>query len=143
MEFLIDCGVNLRDDKNLNHHHQLPIHWACEHGHTAIVELLIKQGASLKETDSNGRIALHLACLMGHVAVVKLLTEINPETNKDEDGKCYFYCHDEDGRTPFHLACNGRHVEVLKLLHQLGKGRINFKEKDSRGNTPLHLAVKR
>ena len=39
-----------------------PIHYACEKGHSPVVNLLIKSGAKENVPDGDGRLPIHYAC---------------------------------------------------------------------------------
>jgi ankyrin repeat protein len=52
--------------------------WACGFGRTRVVELLLEQGASVREQDGNGQTGLHAAALAGHLETVKALLKREP-----------------------------------------------------------------
>lgn len=59
-----------------------PLHLACTQGHLEIAHILVKSGADIHETDSNGNTCLHLAGHYGHELIVSwlLLQRPNLET---------------------------------------------------------------
>ena len=67
--------VNHQDDEGFS-----PLLYAAytDRGDTAVVELLLKNGADKRLKDKNGRTARDAAKLMGHEAIVKLLEEKAP-----------------------------------------------------------------
>jgi ankyrin repeat protein len=70
--FLIEsAGIPI--DKVDSHIRGLPIHAACEGGHSDIVSYLIKKGSNLQNTDSSGRSPLVFAVMVGSLSSAKLL----------------------------------------------------------------------
>ena len=123
------------------------LRWAAEHGHEAMVKLLLDTGkagidskdknygqtplswaADLESKDKEGRMPLSWAAEKGHEAVVKLLLEKGAEL----DSK------DSRGRTPLSWAAANGHEAVVKLLLEKGAER---ESKDSYGQTPLSWAA--
>lgn len=49
--------------------------WACEFGHTAVVELLLRMGLKVDAQSMGGETGLHWAAFGGHRDIVKLLLE--------------------------------------------------------------------
>lgn len=64
----------------------LPIHWAADRGHVAIIECLIQYGANINSRDGDGQTPLHYAASCGHVDVVKYLISSRAESIEDNDG---------------------------------------------------------
>jgi hypothetical protein len=52
--------------------------WACGFGRTNVVELLLAEGADVREQDGNGQTGLHAAALAGHLETVRALLKRNP-----------------------------------------------------------------
>jgi len=50
-----------------------PLHYASEHGHTDVIQLLIDHGADIDAKNKWGTTPLHLASSHGHTEIVKLL----------------------------------------------------------------------
>ena len=57
-----------------------PLHYACDGGHSDIVEFLLNNGVETDRRDVDGDTGLHWASFAGHPAVVKLLLESYLET---------------------------------------------------------------
>jgi hypothetical protein len=102
---------------------QVALHYAAENGHSRVVELLLKAGASVAVRDFHGQTPLHAAASGGHLAVVRLLLEHGAEL----DARGRF------GRTPLHAAL--AHPPVVSLLLDLG-AEVDVPDKKER--TPLH-----
>lgn len=64
----------------------LPIHWAADRGHVAVIECLIKYGANINSKDIDGQTPLHYAASCGHLDVVKYLLSLGAESIEDNDG---------------------------------------------------------
>ena len=99
------------------------LHYAAENGHSRVVELLLKAGASVAVRDFHGQTPLHAAASGGHLSVVRLLLEHGAEL----DARGRF------GRTPLHAAL--AHPQVVSLLLDLG-AEVDVPDKKER--TPLH-----
>ena len=70
------------------------MHHAAFNGHSDMVHLLIKQGASVNAFDKRDRRALHWASYMGHENVVRILLDNGAEVN----------IRDKDLYTPLHAV---------------------------------------
>ncbi|KAL9570475.1 hypothetical protein ACKAV7_005406 [Fusarium commune] len=85
--------------------------WAAEHGHEAIVRLLLDRGAYTEAVDKwEGRTPLSWAAERGHEVVVQLLL--------DWDG--YIEAADDDGWTPLLRAAENGHEAIVRLLLDRG-----------------------
>src|SRR5690606_35882322 len=58
---------------------KLPLHTACECGHTEIVQLLLDKGADAKQCNEDGCTAMHAAALGGKVDVLQLIAAKNSD----------------------------------------------------------------
>ena len=104
---------------------------AVNHGHEAVVELLLAEdGVDLNSKDNNGWTLLSWAAWRGHEAVVKLLLA---KDGIDPNSKGSF-C----GWTPLICAAMYGHEAVVKLLLTTDGVDLNFK--DHNGWTPLSWA---
>ena len=103
-----------------------------EHGHEAIVKLLLATGNIDVDVKGNyGRMPLSYAAGNGHEAVVKLLLATG---NVDVNVK------DNDGWTPLSYAAGNGHEAVVKLLLATGNIDVDVKDKNW-GRTPLSWAA--
>ncbi|XP_056001314.1 uncharacterized protein LOC125653620 isoform X2 [Ostrea edulis] len=106
-----------------------PLTAACEEGHLAIVEELVKAGADVNLQYRQGNIPLIPACKGGHVIMVKALLKAG----------AYINVKDNEGNTPLIAACDGEHVSVVKELVKAGAD-VNIPSRW--GNTSLIAACK-
>lgn len=110
---------------------RLPLHFAAEGGHSAVVALLLKQPSvdpNLK--DYTGQTALFKAANNGHHEVVELLLQqegIEPDAVS------------EDGFSPLLQTIFGRHQKVVKLLLDRADVNPNLPDTTYR-QTPLWMA---
>ncbi|KAH0538358.1 hypothetical protein FGG08_005053 [Glutinoglossum americanum] len=141
-----------KKDKEYGH---IPLSYAAENGHEAVVKLLIEAKAdvnakdeyrvtplSLVAQEGRGAVAdakadvnakdkyrvtpLLLAAQVGHEAVVKLLIEAKADVNVKDN---------YDGRTPLSWAAQRGHEAVVKLLIE-AKADVNAKDKNSGTRPP-------
>uniref|UniRef100_A0A8C0HKJ9 Ankyrin repeat domain 27 n=1 Tax=Buteo japonicus TaxID=224669 RepID=A0A8C0HKJ9_9AVES len=116
-------GVNVSNQDGFT-----PLHMAALHGHSELVCLLLKHGASISAKNAKHAVPLHLACQKGHFQVVKCLMDYNAKQNK----------RDIYGNTPLIYACLNGQYETTALLLQHGAS-VNIS--NAKGNTALHEAV--
>ncbi|XP_035192873.1 ankyrin repeat domain-containing protein 27 isoform X2 [Oxyura jamaicensis] len=116
-------GVNVSNQDGFT-----PLHMAALHGHSELVSLLLKHGASVSAKNAKHAVPLHLACQRGHFQVVKCLMDYNAKQNKK----------DIYGNTPLIYACLNGQYETTALLLQHGAS-VNLS--NTKGNTALHEAV--
>ncbi|XP_068017803.1 ankyrin repeat domain-containing protein 27 isoform X1 [Melanerpes formicivorus] len=116
-------GVNVSNQDGFT-----PLHMAALHGHSELVCLLLKHGASISAKNIKHAVPLHLACQKGHFQVVKCLMDYNAKQNKK----------DIYGNTPLIYACSNGQYETTALLLQHGAA-VNLS--NAKGNTALHEAV--
>jgi len=102
--------------------------WAAEHGHQAVVKVLIAACADVKKTDNDGRTPLWVAAEHDHEAVVKVLIAAGADKNKTNNV----------GRTPLWVAACHGHQAVVKVLIAAG---ADVKKTDNDGRTPLWVAA--
>ncbi len=81
--------------------------------HSVWIEMLIKYGADVEETDDKGRTALHNAARAGFTQVIEVLIAAGAEVN----------ARMPNGETPLALAIKKKHQAAVVLLKQYG-GRV-------------------
>ena len=105
------------------------LHYACQGGNTAIVDLLLDYGASATVQDSTGKTAVHIGCARGHLDVLaQILTGV-----KALDVSRLLNQQDISGRTCAHLALYCKQFEALAYLQNNYKLDLNLR--DSNGHT--------
>ena len=112
---------------------RLPLHFAAEGRHLAVVSLLLKQpSVDPNQKDFAGQTALFKAADKGHHEMVELLLQqkgIDPDAVSD------------DGVTPLLKTTLGRHQKVVELL--LDRADVNPNLRDTYGQTPLWVGSTR
>ena len=86
------------------------IHYAASRGHTATVEFLLKNGATVDCKTKYGWTQIHEAAKSGHTATVEILLKKGATVN----------CKDYDGKTPLQLATAQDESKVIDLLKKYG-----------------------
>ena len=100
---------------------------ACEHGHEALVRLLLQHGVAVGRAMQDGCTPLFVACQEGHEAVVRLLLQHGGAVDHET----------QNGSSPLYIACEKGHEAVVRLLLQHG-GAVDHETQ--KGSTPLHNA---
>lgn len=115
--------INLKDNYG-----QTPLHRACNEGRSDIVELLLKNKATLSK-DKYGHTGLHLACSKGHEKVVFTLLQKFAAKVNEKDG---------NGNTPLHRTCLKDYAKVAEVLI---KANANVDLFNYNGHTPIFCAI--
>lgn len=123
LSLLIDMGASPNVDT------QPPLLEAVRNGHTDLVEILLKAGATPTVANSIGCTSLHYAASYGDEATSRLLVAHGADVNADN----LF------GVTPAHVAACKGVVNVLRLLVEAG---ASVTARDGHGNTPAHEAAR-
>ena len=105
-----------------------PIHWACTRGHTEVVKLLLRLGASIDAIDIKHTTPLVIAAQYDHTLLVFYLIKEHADHTIVDD------CRD----TALHWAAYKGNVHTVGLLHYLGLAADTL---DAFGSSPLHLAT--
>ena len=108
----------------------VPICKAAKHGHTAVLEYLVKAaGCSVDVLDFCGKTPAFLAAEKGHAAALEFLIKAGCDLNVADD----------DGWTAAHVAAAFGHVLALELLIKAG---CDVNVADDEGSTPLTEAFR-
>jgi ankyrin repeat protein len=109
----------------------LPLHYAAQNGHTAVVQQLLAAAAeAAMHATQDGMLPLHVAAQNGHTAVVLQLLAADAGTAMQAD---------IDGWLPLHFAAINGHTAVVQQL--LAAAAETAKQADARGWLPLHRAA--
>jgi len=103
------------------------LHYACVHGHTEAVRLLLDHGAKINPRDGSDASPIHIACEYGHTELVEALLEHGTDVNT----------RDNFDVTSLHVAGKTGRRNIMKLL--LSRG-ADVNARDTHGQTPLHWA---
>lgn len=133
---------------------------AARHGFNGVAQLLIDNGADLRNKDWKGDTALHEAAQNGQASTARLLLSSGATaSSKGREGQTALHdaadkgfteiCgiliahgavldhRDKSGKTALHCACGSRHAAVVSCLLDHG---ADVLVEDNEGNTPLHEA---
>ena len=72
--------------------------------HRIVAEYLIKKGADLEKTNSDGQTPLHLAASLGRLKATKYLLRQGAEVNKEDSGR----------KTALHKAASNGEFDAIK-----------------------------
>ncbi len=103
------------------------LHVAAGYNQLDTVHLLLRRGADLSITDSDGKTPLHRAIEKGHAAIVTALL----------DNGSNVHTADNDGKTSLHRAVEKGHTAIVTALLNNG---ANVHAVDSDNKTPQQLA---
>ncbi|KAH6651946.1 ankyrin repeat-containing domain protein [Truncatella angustata] len=123
-EASVKTAVTLDKDKNGNS----PILEACYVGHTAIIDILHKNGGSLTSVNLNQDTAAHRAVLGGSITALNKLIQLKAPLGKQN----------KNGATPLHLAVNEEDLDLVDAL--LATGLAQMEVKNKQGMTALDIA---
>lgn len=107
------------------------LHWAVSEGHIAMVKYLLERGANPNVSDNIGWTPLMSACSMGRQDIAEALIE----KLKESPSSFKIDQKNNGGCTALHYAASKGHSAIIAMLLKEG---ANPREKDKRGNTPLH-----
>lgn len=97
---------------------------------TQVMDLLIRAGADVHETDEDGTTALHFAARNNRTGIIEKLLSSGVAVN----------CRRLDqGTTPLHLAAEFNSADAARLLSSRGG---DIEAKNGSGKSPLNIAIK-
>lgn len=102
-----------------------PLWCAAAAGHSEIVKLLVKSGASVNSTTKTNSTPLRAACFDGHFEIVKYLVEHTADIE----------VANRHGHTCLMIACYKGHFKIARYLIDIG---ADVNRKSVKGNTALH-----
>ncbi|MFH2001228.1 MAG: ankyrin repeat domain-containing protein [Planctomycetota bacterium] len=165
VKLLLDHGANIHQK---NDHGETPLFWALNPNCLEVARLLIQEGADVKQKSIHGQLALHNVCHRGTTILAQLHLEHGADVNAlDSNGwspltNAAFSAGStdiikfllskgaqinvtapegvENFLTPLHGAIRGNNLDAFKLLVENG---ADIDEPDSKGNTPLIMAIAR
>ncbi|CAG2234370.1 unnamed protein product [Mytilus edulis] len=119
-----------------------PLTAACHSGHLQTVEILLKKGSNINNSNTQGETPLYTACVGSHYNLVKLLIEKEADINKQNKFSCtpLHASFDSDGKTPLHAACCFGNTDIVNLF--IWK-RADLDMIDVDLETPLHKACRK
>jgi ankyrin repeat protein len=131
-QFLLEHGADVQRG--------YPLAQAAGGGHKAMVELLLKNGASVNAAEGDSQTALHRAAVRGYLSVTETLLAAKADVNAQA----------ENGRTPLTLAVEKSVVPVAAALLAHGadpniicRPRQNYSTDRTTTGASLHFAVGR
>lgn len=133
------------------------LHSACQYGHTAVVSLLLTQGADPSVRNIRLETPLDLAAQYGRLETLELLLRMRFDLlNEYLPGRSETNRPVATAHSPLHLASRNGHKTVVKLLLELGfdvdylvrfpddgpgNFRLTFQTCQTQNGTALHEAV--
>ena len=105
------------------------LHYAAYKGNIPLLQLLIKNGASVDAVTNLGKNVIHMAAEGNQPSMMIYLISKEHQSSQIVD---------ENGSTPLHWACYAGAEEAVNFLLNLG---ANIDAQDKEKLTPLHLAV--
>ena len=115
----------------LDEENSTPLHAAIDGGHAAVVEVLLKHGASPLDSKYGHPPPVHMACSQGKLDIVKVMV--------NHCGPAILLKEDEHGRTPLHFSANS--MRSGKLISYITQYDANVNATDDQNRTALHIAV--
>lgn len=107
-----------------------PLHTAIEHGHKAVIDVLLKHGASPVAIKGEKLPPFHLACIQNKMDIVVAMV--------DSFGDAILHCRDFTGATPLHNTARCLSDDLFLFVANNGS---DPNTQDNNGNTPLHVSV--
>lgn len=105
-------------------------HYACLHGYTGLLGLLIERGIDLEVVNHCEERPVHYACQGHQIETLRLLIDNNVDLNSKN-------CRDE---TPIYIACEEQYPDMLEILYSKG---VDLNHECGNGEKlPIHVACK-
>ena len=129
VEALLDHDADPEIQEGPNHSSGTALNRAIDHGHNAIVRLLLQRGANAKVVDVYNRTIVHSAAVNGRTETLKILYEANCGVDINAQGS--------NGRTALHDAAYFDYCSTIEILFKNG-ARTDILDNDHR--SPLGVA---
>ena len=107
-------------------HNDLPLRWACEHGHLSIVKYLVEQGANIHTYEED---ALRRTSRNGRFPVVKFLVEQGANIHAEDDEALESASHEGHLEIVMFLVEHGADIQAYHsqaLISACQNGRLNI-----------------
>jgi ankyrin repeat protein len=158
VEYALASGVPI---DLVDHAEQTPLYYACEHGYTKIVQILLEYGARHDIIDLNQTSPLWIAAGKGHDDIVLILLNKGADPNQKANdgttalyqssykghvkcahhlvryGGCVHYAKDS-GASPIFVAARNGHHRIVKCLLKYG---ADPSQSQADFRSPLHTAL--
>ena len=115
----------------LDEENSTPLHAAIDGGHAAVVDVLLKYGASPLDSKYGHPPPVHMACSQGKLDILKVMVNYC--------GPAILHKVDEHGRTPLHFSANS--MRSGKLISYIMQYDANVNAADDQNRTALHIAI--
>lgn len=122
---LLQAGANPEHSDKLGRH---ALALAAEQGHLDVIKTILRYRADINTGSESGQTALLAACRAGQNGAVELIMQYKP----------LLYPGVAAGKGPLIAALQNKHIQTAIILLEYG---VNPQERDTDGNTVLHLAV--
>lgn len=124
--YLQETILSFLDEEN-----STPLHAAIDGAHAAVVDVLLKNGASPIQSKYGYPPPLHMACSQGKLDMVKLMV--------DHCGSAILHKCDEYQRSPLHFSANSSRCG--NLISYIAQYDVDINATDAQNRTALHIAV--
>ena len=119
-----------------------PLMVAATVGYTEIVEVLLRAGADVMQTDKdNGWKCIHYGARFGKLESIKVIYEYLVSNKDPQQVIEYMNSGDKNGATPLHNACYYGHEAVVKYL--VNEIKVDISKKTDNGKTALIYAKRK
>ncbi|RDD41572.1 Transient receptor potential cation channel subfamily A member 1 [Trichoplax sp. H2] len=121
----------------------VPLHYAADHCHLEICQLLIQHGSEISLQAEDGSTPLHLAAYRKQIHISKFLLSVATKHKNNH----FVDIRDNDGKTALYIAIEMNHYEMIKLCLDHGASPIQIQDMENlmfqQGKTKpmLHLAA--
>eukprot|EP00667_Euglena_gracilis_P015769 EG_transcript_16417 len=123
---LTDSTINVNDQNRFG---RTPLHYACRNGQLQAASVLINEGHSRVDVQTNTMSTVaHECCRFGQAALLRLMLQADKE---------FVNTVNAFGSLPIHVACVSGSIECVQVLL---KWHSSTTTRNKKGMTPLHIA---